>query len=117
MDKKGKRRLKRLERRCEWLAARISSGKSTGNRTDYDIAELSALRWAIERIAMGPEQLWTLNGQLERRIANQRKVIRNLVAYQQRIALTDEELEALVDAAAQPNPGNDAEWDQSGGIG
>jgi len=70
----------------------------------YDVAELSAaLRWAIRRITTAtPEQLWNLVRLLEEKIAKQRRVIRNLVAYQQRIALTDNELDALVDAASSP---------------
>ena len=75
-------------------------GESRGHKLSFDIAELSALRWAIRRITVGPEELWDLNRHLEERIARQRRVIRNLVAYQQRIALTDDELEALVDAAS-----------------
>ena len=117
MDKEEKRRLKRLERRCEWLAARIALGESAGNSMAYDIAELSALRWAIERITIGAEQLRNRNAQLERKIANQRKLIRNLIAYQQRIALTDEELEALVDAASWPGTDKDPEGNQKGGNG
>jgi len=66
----------------------------------YDIAELSALRWAITRITTCPEQLWNLTRKLETKIARQRRVIRNLVAYQQRIAPTDNELDALIDAAS-----------------
>ena len=67
----------------------------------YDVAELSALRWAIRRITTAtPEQLWNLIRRLEEKIAKQRRVIRNLVAYQQRIALTDNELDALVDAGS-----------------
>jgi hypothetical protein len=100
MVKAEKRRLRRLERRCDWLEARIAIGESRGHDMSYDIAELSALRWAITRITITPEQLWELNRQLEGKIASQRRVIRNLVAYQQRIALTDNELDALVEAAS-----------------
>ena len=103
MHKSERRRLRRLERRCDWLEARIAMGESRGEKVSYDIAELSALRWAIKRImTVTPEQLWNLVLQLEERIAKQRRVIRNLVAYQQRIALTDNELDALVDAASLP---------------
>ena len=104
MHKSERRRLKRLERRCDWLEARIAIGESTGYNMSYDVAELSALRWAIRRITTAaPEQLWNLIRQLEEKIARQRRAIRNLVAYQQRIALTDNELDALVDAASVPN--------------
>ena len=90
-------------RRCDWLEARIAIGESRGEKVSYDVAELSALRWAIRRITTAtPEQLWNLVLQLEEKIAKQRRVIRNLVAYQQRIALTDNELDALVDAASPP---------------
>ena len=103
MHKSERRRLKRLERRCDWLEARIAIGESRGEKMSYDVAELSALRWAIRRIKTAtPEQLWNLVLQLEEKIAKQRRVIRNLVAYQQRIALTDNELDALVDAASLP---------------
>src|ERR1700693_4620153 len=103
MHKSERRRLKRLERRCDWLEARIAIGESRGEKVSYDVAELSALRWAIRRITTAtPEQLWKLILQLEEKIARQRRVIRNLVAYQQRIALTDNELDALVDAASPP---------------
>jgi hypothetical protein len=59
---------------------------------------LSALRWVLKRITGTPEQLWDLNRQLENKIARQWRAIRNLVAYQQRIAVTDNELDALIDA-------------------
>ena len=100
MDKGERRRLRRLERRCDWLEARIAIGEARGDNISYDVAELSALRWVLRRITVTPEQLWDLNRQLENKIARQRRVIRNLVAYQQRIALTDNELEALIDAAS-----------------
>jgi uncharacterized coiled-coil protein SlyX len=100
MDKAEQKRLKRLERRCDWLEARIAIGESRGQEVSYDVAELSALRWAIRRITVGPEQVWELNRQLEQKIARQRLAIRKLVAYQQRIALTDDELDALVDAGS-----------------
>jgi uncharacterized coiled-coil protein SlyX len=100
MTKAEKRRLRRLERRCDWLEARVAIGESRGHNLSYDVAELSALRWAIRRITVGPEQLWDLNGRLEEKIAKQRLVIRNLLAYQQRIAVTDNELDAIVDAAS-----------------
>ena len=100
MDKAEKKRLKRLERRCDWLEARIAIGESREQDVSYDVAELSALRWAIRRITLGPEQVWELNRQLEQKIARQRLAIRKLVAYQQRIALTDDELDALVDAGS-----------------
>jgi uncharacterized coiled-coil protein SlyX len=103
MDRSERRRLKRLERRCDWLEARIAIGESRGEKMSYDVAELSALRWAIRRIKTAtPEQLWNLVLQLEEKIARQRRTIRNLAAYQQRIALTDNKLEALVDAASPP---------------
>jgi uncharacterized coiled-coil protein SlyX len=102
MHKSERRRLKRLERRCDWLEARIAIGESRGEKVSYDVAELSALRWAIRRVTATPEQLWNLILQLEEKIARQRRTIRNLVAYQQRIALTDNELDALVDAASPP---------------
>ena len=103
MDMSETRRLKRLERRCDWLEARIAIGESRGKKMSYDVAELSALRWAIRRIKTAtPEQLWNLVLQLEGKIARQRRVIRNVVAYQQRIALTDNELETLVDPASSP---------------
>jgi hypothetical protein len=103
MDKSERKRLRRLERRCDWLEARIPIGESRGQDTCYDVAELSALRWAITRITTAtPEHLWNLVRQLEQKIARQRRAIRNLVAYQQRIALTDNELDALVDAASLP---------------
>src|SRR5664279_2661884 len=102
MHKSERRRLKRLERRCDWLEARIAIGESRGEKVSYDVAELSALRWAIRRVTAAPEQLWNLILQLEEKIARQRRTIRNLVASQQRIALTDNELDALVDAASPP---------------
>jgi hypothetical protein len=102
MDKAGKRRLKRLERRCDWLEARIAIGASRGRTLSFDVAELSALRWAMQRITVSQEQLWDMNSRLEQKIARQRRVIRNLLAYQHQIAVTDNELDALVDAASTP---------------
>jgi len=102
MNKAEKRRLRRLERRCDWLEARIAIGESRGHDMSYDVAELSALRWAITRISVDPEQPYNLKLRLEEKIARQRRVIRNLLAYQQRIAVTDNELDALIDAASLP---------------
>ena len=79
----------------------------------YDIGELSALRWALNRITVASDQLWDLNRRLEQKIARQRRVIRNLVAYQQRIALTDNELDALIDAAALSDNSKDGLPDNS----
>jgi hypothetical protein len=105
MSKQERRRFKRLQRRCDWLEARIAIAEANGRRVDYDVGELSALRWALERITMSPDDLWAECRVLQRKIANQRKVIRNLVAYQHRIALDDDELDALVDAAVLGDEG------------
>ena len=107
MSSPKRRRLKRLERRCDWLEARIAIGESKGCEMSHDVAELSALRWAIEQLTHIQDELRTENRSLRSRIANQRKVIRNLVAYQQRIALSEEELDTLVDAAALGDAGSD----------
>jgi hypothetical protein len=52
------RNLETLERRCDWLAARIA--QSTGIRDlTYGRAELSALRWAIQQIHQQRSDLLT----------------------------------------------------------
>jgi hypothetical protein len=48
-------RLRRLERRADWLQARCTIAQSQGRRLGLDEAELSALRWAIEQL-----RLWEL---------------------------------------------------------
>jgi hypothetical protein len=45
-----KDRLRRLERRADWLEARCATAHSRGRRLDLDEAELSALRWAIKQL-------------------------------------------------------------------
>jgi hypothetical protein len=100
VNKRERRRIQRLERRCDWLEGRIAIRESRGEEVRYDVAELSALRWAIERLKTSPEALWDLNRQLKEKIERQRLAIRKLIAYQHRIALTDNELDAVVDAAS-----------------
>jgi hypothetical protein len=99
VTKRERSRVARLEKRCDWLEARIAIAADKGRCLNFDVAELSALRWAIERITTSPDALWDENRRLQAKITNQRMVIRNLVAYQQRISLSDEELDALIDAA------------------
>jgi len=98
MSSPERRRLKRLQRRCDWLEARIAHGASKGRDMSYDVAELSALRWAIEQLTTRRDELSNEKNRLQTKIANQRQAIRNLVAYQHRITLSEEELDALVDA-------------------
>jgi hypothetical protein len=97
MSSPERRRLNRLERRCDWLLARIAIGESKGRDMSFDVAELSALRWLIDTFGTQYVDLVTENHALKRRIHNQRKAIRSLLARQQPGALSDNELEALVD--------------------
>jgi hypothetical protein len=107
LGKHERGRLKRIERRCDWLEARVSILHSEGVDAAYDLAELSALKWALELIRTHcGETVETVdwvkeNRALQNRIAQQRRVIRNLVAYLHRIPLNDNELDAIVDAANQ----------------
>jgi hypothetical protein len=48
--KHEKGRLRRLERRADWLEARCAIAQSRGQYRDLDEAELSALRWAVEQL-------------------------------------------------------------------
>ena len=44
------RRLRRLQRRLDWLTARILVDKGSVNQKQHDLAEASALRWAIAEL-------------------------------------------------------------------
>jgi len=46
------RRISRLERRRQFLLARIEAGEATGKELTYDRAEASALKWAIEELLL-----------------------------------------------------------------
>jgi hypothetical protein len=94
---KEEERLNRLKRRCEWLESRIAKAKTRGQDVSFDIAEASALRWAIERITTTQDELWAQNRKLQHRIYNQRKLIRHLLTRQQQVTPTDEELDAMVE--------------------
>jgi len=53
MPSKSKRHLDRLKRRAYFLEKRIETRKSQGKydyEGDFDQSELSALRWAIEKL-------------------------------------------------------------------
>ena len=43
-------RLRRLERRADWLEARCAIAQAQGQQLNLDEAELSALRWAVEQL-------------------------------------------------------------------
>ena len=97
MSSRERDRLKRLERRCDWLLARIAIGESRGQDMAYDVAELSALRWLIDSFGTQYVDLVTENHTLKQRMINQRKALRILLARQHAGSLSDSELEALVD--------------------
>jgi chromosome segregation ATPase len=94
---KEEERLNRLRRRCDWLEARIAKCKATGQDVSFDVAEASALQWAIERITSTHDDLWAQNRKLQHRIYNQRKLIKHLLTRQQSTPPTDEEMDALID--------------------
>ena len=54
-------RLRPLERRCDWLMARIAIGESQGRDMDRDIAEHSALRWLIDEFGREHVDMLTEN--------------------------------------------------------
>jgi len=56
-----RKRLARIQRRCDWLETRIARGTAKKRDMSFDIAELSALRWAIERIQATPDELCEKN--------------------------------------------------------
>lgn len=89
MSKKERARLRRLQRRCDWLQARIAIGEDRGKERSFDAAELSALKWAIERISTTPDELWMRVRQLEAKVLNQRQIIRDLVAQLHGIVLDE----------------------------
>jgi hypothetical protein len=99
MSSRERNRLNRLERRCDWLLARIAIGESEGREMSWDTAEHSALRWLLAEFGRQHVDLVTENHQLKTKINNQRQEIRMLRARQQGMALSDNELEVLVDAA------------------
>ncbi len=92
-------RLNRLERRCDWLMARIAIGESKGRDMSFDIAEHSALRWLIDEFGRQHANLLAENRSLRQEINIQRNAIRRLLARQQPGTLPESELEALVDLA------------------
>ena len=49
LTERERNRLDRLRRRCDWLRRRIAN-RSGVTGQDFDIAELSALEWAIRYI-------------------------------------------------------------------
>ena len=127
MSSPERRRLRRLERRCDWLLARIAIGESRGQDMAYDVAELSALRWLIDTFATQHVDLVTENRRLKTKIDNQRQEIRMLLARQEGKALSGNELEAPVDVVvarpstavtadeASPEPGALVPWADTNG--
>jgi hypothetical protein len=110
MSSPERRRLNRLERRCDWLLARIAIGESKGRDMNRDIAEHSALRWLIDSFGAQYVDLVTENHALKQTIHNQRKEIRSLLARQHPGALAKDELEGLVDVVvASPSAAAPAE--------
>ena len=105
MSSPERRRLNRLERRCDWLEARIAIGESKGRNMSFDVAELSALRWVIDSFAAGLVDLAAENQRLRTRIAHQRLAIRKLAAQKQGIVHSDDALDAIVDAAVEGQAG------------
>jgi hypothetical protein len=97
MSSPERRPLRRLERRCDWLLARIAIGESQGRDVNRDVAELSALRWLIDTSATQHVDLVTENQRLKTKIPNQRQEIRMLLARQEGRALSGNDLEAPVD--------------------
>ena len=104
MTSRERDRIKRLEDRCVWLEARIQENRKCAEY-GYHRAELSAIRWAIERLTTEPSDVFDANRKLKLKIQRQALVIRKLLAYQHRIAVTDEEIEALADAAEASREG------------
>lgn len=97
MSSPERRRLNRLERRCDWLLARIAIGESEGRDMGRDNAEYSALRWIIDSFGTQHVDLVTENFALRQAVSRQRKALRRLLARQQPEPLSDSELDKLVD--------------------
>ena len=93
-----RRRLDRLERRCDWLLARIAIGESKGRDMSHDIAELSALRWVMDAAGTQNLDLVAENERLKEKVNNQREEIRKLLARRQTGTVFNSKLEALVNA-------------------
>lgn len=101
---KEEERLQRLQRRCDWLETRIAKAKAKGQDVSFDVAEASALHWAIERITTTHDDLWAQNRKLQHRVYNQRKLIKHLLTRQQQPVPSDQELDAMIEAQeAQPD--------------
>jgi hypothetical protein len=94
---KEEERLNRLRRRCDWLEDRIAKSKARGQDVSFDVAEASALRWAIERITTSEDELWAQNRKLQHRIYNQRKLIKHLLTQRQSTPPGEDELDSLID--------------------
>jgi hypothetical protein len=99
---KEEQRLNRLRRRCDWLEARISKTRAKGQDVSFDVAEASALHWAIERITTTHDELWAQNRKLQHRIYNQRKLIKHLFTRQQQPVPNDQELDAMIEPQESP---------------
>ena len=99
---KEEERLNRLQRRCDWLEARIAKARAKGQDVSFDVAEASALHWAIERISTTHDDLWTENRKLQHRVYNQRRLIKHLLTRQQQAVPTDEELDTLIESHGSP---------------
>jgi hypothetical protein len=72
MSSPERRRLNRLERRCDWLLARIAIGESQGRDMGRDNAEYSALRWIIDSFGAQHVDLVTENYALRQESALRR---------------------------------------------
>jgi len=103
---KEEERLDRLRRRSHWLETRIALSKAKGQDVSFDVAESSALRWAIERISTSTEELWAQNRKLQSRIYHQRKLIKHLLTRQQLVPPTDAEIDSLIAAQEATGQGN-----------
>ena len=101
---KEQERLNRLQRRRDWLEARVAKSKANGQDVSFDVGEASALRWAIERITTTHDDLWAQNRKLQQRIRNQRKLICLLLTRLQETAPSDAELDALTDGVESAEP-------------
>jgi hypothetical protein len=104
---KEEERLNRLQRRCDWLEARIAKARAKGQDVSFDVAEASALHWAIERISTTHDDLWTENRKLQHRVYNQRRLIKHLLSRQEQTLPTDQELDALIESQAKQDGSGD----------
>jgi hypothetical protein len=77
MSSRVRKRLNRLERRCDWLQARIAIGEAEGRDMNADVAALSAVRGLIDTFGTQYFDLVAENHSLKHMVSTQRRAIQD----------------------------------------